>query len=292
MEKINPFLWFNTQAEEAAKLYVSIFGKSKIVRIDRYGDAGPGPKGAVFTVDFQLEGQTFIALNGGTEYNLTPAISFFVTCRTESEVDAAWGKLTERGKVMMPLQKYPFSEKFGWVADKFGVSWQLSLAGGEKKITPFLMFVGKQHGKADEAMKFYVSLFKDSKIEQVERWGPGQPEPEGKVMHARFVLAGQQFMAMESGGPHDFTFTPAFSLFINCESQDEVDELWEKLSEGGRKDRCGWLQDRYGVSWQVVPPGFRELVQGKDAARSRRAMEAMMKMEKLDIRELRRAYDR
>ena len=292
MEKINPFLWFNTQAEEAAKHYVSIFDNSRIVRTDRYGDAGPGPKGAVFTVDFQLEGQTFIALNGGPEFNFTPAISFFVTCRTEKEVDAAWGKLVEGGKVMMPLQKYPFSEKFGWVADRYGVTWQLNLTGGEKRITPFLMFVGKQHGKTEEAMKFYVSLFKDSKIEQVERYGPGMPEPEGMVMHARFVLAGQQFMAMESGGPHDFTFTPALSLFVNCATQGEVDELWEKLSDGGRKDQCGWLQDRYGVTWQIVPVGLRELVQGKDAARSRRAMEAMMKMGKLDIKVVQQAYDR
>jgi predicted 3-demethylubiquinone-9 3-methyltransferase (glyoxalase superfamily) len=291
MEKIIPFLWFNTQAEAAAMYYVSIFGTSKIVRTDRYGDAGPGPKGAVFTVDFLLEGQTFIALNGGPEFNFTPAISFFVTCRTENEADAAWGKLAEGGKVMMPLQKYPFSQKFGWVADRYGVTWQLNLTGGGKKITPFFMFVGKQHGKADEAMRFYVSLFKDSKIEQVERYGPDQPEPEGKVMHARFVLAGQQFMAMESRGQHDFSFTPALSLFVNCATQVEVDGLWEKLSDGGRKDQCGWLQDRYGVSWQIVPVGLRELVQSKDAARSRRAVEAMMKMSKLDIRELQRAYD-
>ncbi len=290
MQKIKPFLWFDSQAEEAAKLYTSLFDNSKIVSAARFGDAGPGPKGSVMTVTFQLEGQRFIALNGGPQFSFTPAISFFVTCRTEKEVDALWRKLSDGGKVFMELQKYPFSEKFGWVADKYGLTWQLNLAGREKKITPFFMFVGRQQGKAEEAMKSYVSIFKGSGIDQVERYGAGQQDPEGTVMHARFSLAGQEFMAMDSSREHAFTFTPAISLFVDCTTQKEVDELWETLSKGGKKGQCGWLEDKYGVSWQVVPTVLGELLGDPDPARSRRVMEAMLGMTRLDIRGLQEAY--
>jgi len=291
MQKITPFLWFDHQAEEAAKFYTSLFGNSKIVRTARYGESGPGPKGTVMTVTFQLEGQEFIALNGGPQFTFTPAISFFVTCATEKEVDALWQRLSDRGKVLMELQKYPFSEKFGWVSDRYGVSWQLNLAGLQKRITPFLMFVGKQHGKAEEAMKSYVSLFKRSSIDQVERYGAVQGETEGTVMHARFSLGGQEFMAMDSNREHQFTFTPAISFFVNCKTQAEVDELWEKLSSGGTKEKCGWLQDGYGVSWQIVPTVLGELLGDPDPVRARRVMEAMLKMKKLDIKGLQQAYE-
>ena len=290
MQKINPFLWFDTQAEEAAAFYTSLFDNSGIVSTARYGDAGPGPKGSVLTVTFQLEGQSFMALNGGPQFSFTPAISFFVTCTTENEVDALWRKLSKGGKILMELQKYPFSEKFGWVADRYGLTWQLNLAGSEKKISPFLMFVGKQHGKTEEAITSYASVFKGSRIDQVERYGAGREEPEGTVMHARFSLAGQEFMAMDSSREHAFTFTPAVSFFVNCTTQEEVDELWEKLSQGGKKGQCGWLEDRYGVSWQIVPTVLGELLGDPDPVRSKRVMEAMLKMTKLDIEGLQQAY--
>jgi predicted 3-demethylubiquinone-9 3-methyltransferase (glyoxalase superfamily) len=288
MQKIVPFLWFDSQAEEAAQFYTSLFDSSKIVTKAYYGDAGPAPKGTVLTVSFQLEGQTFTALNGGPSIRFTPAISFFVTCRTEQEVDALWRQLSQNGMVLMELQKYPFSEKFGWVQDRYGVSWQLNLTGRTKKITPFLMFVGKQHGKTEEAIKFYSSHLENSRIEQVERYGPGQGEPEGTVMHARFSLGGQEFMAMDSNREHDFTFTPAISFYINCDTQREIDELWDKFSEGGEKQPCGWVQDKYGVSWQIVPSILADMISDKD--RSNKVMEALLKMQKLDIKALQKAY--
>jgi predicted 3-demethylubiquinone-9 3-methyltransferase (glyoxalase superfamily) len=291
MQKISPFLWFDGQAEEAAKFYTSLFADSKILRTVRYGESGPGPKGTVMTVSFKLEGQEFVALNGGPQFTFTPALSFFVTCTSENEIDALWKNLSERGKVLMELQKYPFSEKFGWVSDRYGLSWQLNLAGNQKRITPFLMFVGKQHGKAEEAMSFYTSLFEHSSIDQVERYGAVEGETEGTVVHGKFSLAGQQFMAMDSNREHQFTFTPALSLFVACETQAEVDEFWEKLSSGGTKDQCGWLQDRYGVSWQVVPTVLIELLGDPDPVRAQKVMEAMLKMKKLDIKELQQAYD-
>jgi predicted 3-demethylubiquinone-9 3-methyltransferase (glyoxalase superfamily) len=292
MQKIVPFLWFDTQAEEAAKFYASLFDNSKIVAKAYYGDSGPAPKGTVLTVSFQLEGQTFTALNGGPSIRFTPAISLFVTCRTEQEVDALWRNLSQNGMVLMELQKYPFSEKFGWVQDRYGVSWQLNLTGGAKKITPFLMFVGKQHGKTEEAITYYVSLLGSSRIEQVERYGPGQGEPEGTVMHARFSLCGQEFMAMDSSREHDFTFTPGISFYINCDTQKEIDELWDKISEGGEKEQCGWVRDKYGVSWQIVPSTLAAMITDKDPARSNKVMAAILKMEKLDIKTLQKAFGR
>src|SRR5262249_25459297 len=151
---------------------------------------------------------------------------FFVNCETEEEVDGLWNRLSEGGRVLMELDTYPFSKKFGWVADKFGVSWQLSLAGSAQTIDPFFLFVGKQHGKAEEAMNFYSSLFKHSSILNIARYGAGQEEIEGTVVHAVFSLNGQEFMAMESNREeHLFTFTPAISFLVNCETQEEVDDF-------------------------------------------------------------------
>jgi predicted 3-demethylubiquinone-9 3-methyltransferase (glyoxalase superfamily) len=154
-----------------------------------------------------------------------------------------------------------------------------------QKITPFLWF----DGKAEEAMNFYVSIFKNSKVGSISRYGEAGPGPKGTVMSATFQLEGQEFFAL-NGGPH-FTFSPAISFFVNCETQEEVDELWQKLSEGGEKQRCGWLKDKYGVSWQIIPSALRKLMQDKDAEKGKRVMQAMLQMEKIDIGGLQRAYN-
>jgi predicted 3-demethylubiquinone-9 3-methyltransferase (glyoxalase superfamily) len=155
-----------------------------------------------------------------------------------------------------------------------------------QKIVPFLWF----DGKAEEAMSFYVSVFKNSRVGSVTRYGDAGPGPKGTIMSAKFQLEGQDFYAL-NGGPL-FKFTPAISLFVNCETQQEVDELWEKLSEGGKKDRCGWLTDRYGLSWQIIPTALGRMLQDKDAEKSQRVMKAMMQMDKIDIKGLQQAYDR
>ena len=289
MQKITPFLWFDTQAEEAAKFYTSLFDNSKIGTVRRFGDVGPGPKGQVMTLSFQLDGLTFMALNGGPQFTFTPAISFFVTCSTEKQIDALWQKLSEGGKIFMELQKYPFSEKFGWAGDKYGPTWQLHLTRGPTKITPFFLFVGKQHGKTEEAMKYWGSIFKSSAIDYVQRYGEGQGEVPGTVMHGRFSLEGQEFMAMDSNKEHAFSFNEAISLYVDCKTQDEVDELWEKLSAGGKKSQCGWLQDKYGVSWQIVPSVLGELLGHKDPVKAQKVMRTMLKMSKLDIKALQEA---
>ena len=154
-----------------------------------------------------------------------------------------------------------------------------------QKITPFLWF----DGKAEEAMDFYVSIFKNSKKGHVTRSGEGGPGPKGTVMSVTFQLDGQEFMAL-NGGPH-FTFSPAISFFVNCKTQEEVDELWEKLSEGGEKSQCGWLKDKYGLSWQIIPSALGEMLGDADPERSRRVMQAMLQMKKIDIDGLKQAYE-
>jgi predicted 3-demethylubiquinone-9 3-methyltransferase (glyoxalase superfamily) len=290
MQKITPFIWFDNQAEEAAKLYTSLFDDSKIGSVRRYGDAGPGPKGQVMTLTFQIAGSDFMVLNGGPVFAFTPAVSFFVTCSSEKQIDTLWKKLSEGGKVLMEYGKYPFSEKFGWASDRYGLTWQLTLATGKPtKVTPFFLFVGKQNGKAEEAIAYWGSVLGGSAVQQLARYEPGQKELEGNVMHARFTLAGQEFMAMDSGQEHAFSFNEAVSLFVDCKTQKEVDELWEKLTDGGQESQCGWLKDRYGVSWQIVPSVLGELLGSKNPAVSQSVMRAMLKMKKLDIKALQAA---
>ncbi len=154
-----------------------------------------------------------------------------------------------------------------------------------QKITPFLWF----DSKAEEAMNFYVSVFEDSKVVSVTRYGEAGPGPKGSVMSAVFQLHGQDFFAL-NGGPR-FTFTPAISFFVSCETQEEIDDLWTKLSAGGETEQCGWLKDRYGVSWQIVPSILGKLLQDKDADKAKRVMQAMLQMTKLDIVRLRQAFD-
>jgi predicted 3-demethylubiquinone-9 3-methyltransferase (glyoxalase superfamily) len=154
-----------------------------------------------------------------------------------------------------------------------------------QKITPFLWF----DSQAEEAMNFYVSIFKNSKVGRITRYSAAGPGPQGTVMSATFQLDGQEFFAL-NGGPH-FTFTPAISFFVNCETQEEVDELWEKLATGGKKDRCGWLQDKYGLSWQIIPSALGQMLQDKDPEKAKRVMQAMLQMEKIDIARLQQAYD-
>jgi predicted 3-demethylubiquinone-9 3-methyltransferase (glyoxalase superfamily) len=294
MQKITPFLWFDSQAEEAMKFYTGIFDDSGIVNISRYPDReleGPmqGMQGKVITGEFELAGQRFLALDGGPHFRFTPAISFFVNCETAEEVDRIWRQLSDGGSVVMPLQQYPFSEKYGWLSDKYGVSWQLNVGTRAQKITPFLMFVGEQHGQAEAAIRTYTSIFSNAHIENILHHG-AESGQEGAVMHAVFQLAGQDFMAMDSNLEHQFTFTPATSFYVECESQDEVDYFWEKLSAVPEAEQCGWLADQYGISWQIVPTVLPELLNDPDPEKSRRAMDAMLQMKKIDIAALQAAH--
>ena len=298
MQKITPNLWFDDDAEAAVGFYTSLFDRSSVGATSRYDEAAAAfsgqPEGSVLTVEFELAGHQFVALNGGPQFSFTPALSFIVNCPTTDEVDELWSSLSAGGETLMPLDSYPFSDRYGWTEDAYGVSWQLLYADDmpERSIVPSLLFVGERCGQAEDAIEFYTSLFSETAIGDIARYGPDQaPDEEGTVMYGDFTLAGQRFAAMDSAQAHDFDFTEAISFIVDCEDQNEVDYYWEELTaNGGDESQCGWLKDRYGVSWQIVPTVLTDLLADEDAEKAGRVMEAMLEMQKLDIEELEAAY--
>jgi predicted 3-demethylubiquinone-9 3-methyltransferase (glyoxalase superfamily) len=293
-DRIVPCLWFDDQAEEAAAFYVATFPDASTGEVARYPSSGPNPSrkppGSVMTVDFAVAGQRFVALNGGPAFSPNPSISFFVYVPIAQEVDRLHHALLAGGMSLMPLDAYPWSDRYGWVMDRFGVSWQVMAAPGVERATvaPCLMFTGANHGRAREAIDAYVAAFPEARIAALEQY-TGDDGPAGTVKHGRFTIGDQQVVVMDSHGDHPFTFSEAISLQVMCADQDEVDHYWRALAEGGEAGRCGWLKDRFGVSWQVVPEAIVEWLAQPDAAVRDRAFQAMLGMDKLDIAELRRA---
>lgn len=293
MQKIRPCLWFNDNAEEAANFYTTLFPNSAIRTITKYNAESAAvsgrPEDSIMTVLYELDGLEFMGLNGGPMFQFTPAISFFVSCTSEAEVDSLYAALSAGGSVLMELGEYPFAKKYSWVVDRFGVSWQLILADRAQKISPALMFLGKNHGRAKEAMTHYTSIFRNSKIENIHLYGPGEMQPEGCVAHASFVLDGYHVVAMDSGMQHNFEISHAISFMVNCDTQQEIDMFWTKLSESGAPSQCGWLADKFGVAWQVVPAMLEKILQSGDESKQHRTMDALMHMTKLDIAALQNA---
>jgi len=295
MPTITPNLWFDDDAEQAVDRYERVFDDASVGAVTRYDAASAvasgQPVGSVMTVEFELCGQPFVALNGGPTFDFTPAISFMVACPTADEVDELWAGLAEGGTERMALDAYPFSDRYGWTDDADGVSWQVMHAEvPARTVIPTLMFVGERAGQAADAIAYYTSIFDDSAVGEVARYGPDQPDDEGTVMHADFELAGQPFAAMDSAGPHDFDFTEAVSFVVDCADQGEIDAYWDVLTaDGGEPGQCGWLTDRFGVSWQVVPTELPELLRRGAASDSTRVTDALLGMGKLDLEALERA---
>ena len=297
MHKIAPCIWFDTNALEAAKFYVTVFENSKIESWSQYmeGDGWPSalPEGTPLNVRFTLCGQEFDAVNGGPEFAPNPAISFYVDCESEAQMDALWKKLSAGGNVLMELGAYPFSQKFGWLADRYGVSWQLSLSGQKQHISPYLLFT--KDAQAEAAINTWCGIFDNAKILYLNHYdkdaAAAAGETEGTVMYASFQLEGQPFMAADSGLGHGFTFTEGVSFIVYCATQAEIDTLWAKLTQGGEEQPCGWLKDRYGVSWKIVPKEMEKLGNTSDKTRANRVNSALLQMKKIDLQALRNAYN-
>ena len=297
-QTIVPCLWFDAQAEEASHFYAALFEDSRVGPITRYGGGGfqshGRPEGSDMTVAFELAGYRLLALNGGPVFTFTPALSLFVTRETEAEVDALWAALAEGGTILMEMGKYGWSSRYGWLNDRYGLSWQISLGrveGAGQPIIPALLFTGRQCGKAEEALGRYASLFPGSSIASLVRVGPGEaPDREGSVRLARFFLGEEAFLAMDSAYDHDFSFTEGLSLMIHCRSQEEIDHFWKGLARGGEEGPCGWLKDPFGVSWQVVPTRLDEMLRDPDPERVARVTRAFLGMGKFDLAALERAY--
>jgi predicted 3-demethylubiquinone-9 3-methyltransferase (glyoxalase superfamily) len=292
VRKITPHLWFDREAKEAAEFYVSTFLDSQITNVTTLYDT---PSGDCDVVSFELFRQPFMAISAGPLFKFTPAVSFLVACKTKEEADALWNPLSEGGSALMPLDSYPFSERYGWTEDRFGLSWQIMYVGEQEmrqRITPTLMFVGNVCGKAEEAINFYTTVFGDSKVGHILRYGQGEePDNEGTIKHSSFTLEGQDFAAMDSARAHDFTFNEAISLMVGCTTQEEIDYYWEKLSAVPEAEQCGWLKDKYGVSWQVVPASLEKMMRKSSRDQLARVTEAFLKMKKFDVAELTEAYE-
>ncbi|HEV3432647.1 MAG TPA: VOC family protein [Nitrososphaera sp.] len=292
IEKITPHLWFDNNAEEAAKFYTSIFKKSKIKNVTTLHNT---PSGSVEIFTVELLGQEFTLISAGPLFKFNPSVSFLVACSTKEQVDMLWKKFSEGGTALMDLAEYPFSEKYGWVQDRYGVSWQVMFMGeGEikQRIIPTLMFVGKQCGKAEEAINFYASVFDGGRVGDIFRYSKGEePDEEGTVKHATFTLEGQEFAAMDSARGHNFAFNEAISFMVRCDTQKEIDYYWGKLSADPNAEQCGWLKDKYGLSWQIVPNIMDEMLKDNDKKKIARVTEAFLQMKKLDIAKLKKAYE-
>lgn len=291
-QKITPHLWFDKEAREAAEFYTSAFKNSKVSNITKLNDT---PSGSVDVVTIELLGQEFTLISAGPLFKFNPSVSFLVACEMKDEVDALWGKLSEGGSALMELGEYPFSERYGWVQDRYGLSWQVMFMGDlpiKQKITPTLMFVGKQYGKTEEAVHFYSSVFHNAKVGDILRYGKGEePDKEGTIKHVAFTLEGQEFAAMDSARVHNFTFNEAISFMVHCDTQGEIDYYWGKLSADPEAEQCGWLKDKYGLSWQIVPTAMAEMLEDKDEKKIARVTEAFLKMKKFDIAKLKEAYE-
>ncbi|MDQ6481922.1 VOC family protein [Dyadobacter sp. LHD-138] len=306
MQKIIPHLWFDKEAKEAAAFYASVFPDSRVTHLTTLENT---PSGDCDVVSFELWNQKFMAISAGPLFKFNPSISFMVNFDpllfgspetgkkdAREKIDMVWNKLAEGGNVLMPIDKYPFSERYGWVQDKYGLSWQLILTNpeGESRpaIVPSLMFVGSKCGKAEEAINFYLSVFKHSKLGGMYRYGKGQePDQEGTVMFADFMLENTWFAAMDSAHEHKFDFNEAVSLLVNCEDQQDIDYYWQKLSALPESEECGWLKDKFGVSWQISSADMEEKMSTGTREQINRVTQAVLTMKKLDIAKLKAAYD-
>lgn len=270
--QIHPCLWFDSQAKAAADLYCSLFNNSRITA------------DTPMVVTFELNGNKFMGLNGGPQFKINPSISVFVVCESLEETNKLWEKLIEGGKTLMPIDKYDWSERYGWLQDRFGLTWQISFNKDNKeKIRPCMLFTANHFGMAEEAIRFYSSVFDHSLIELMMHY-PEDDQNAGKVLYCEFSLNHQKMIAMDGPGVHDYTFNEGVSFVVECKTQQEIDHYWSQLTKGGEEGMCGWLKDKFGVSWQVVPEIIGKLM--TDPEKAPGVTKAFLKMKKLDIETL------
>jgi predicted 3-demethylubiquinone-9 3-methyltransferase (glyoxalase superfamily) len=290
MQKIIPHLWYDKEAKEAAMFYISLFDQSRLVNETVISDT---PSGDAEIINFELAGQPFAAISAGPYFKFNPSISLMVACNTIEEVNIKWKALSEGGTELMPLGEYPFSKRYGWIQDRYGLSWQLMLVDSGQavqKITPNLLFSKDACGKAEEAVKYYTEVFENSEIGIISRYGKDEAmSSKAQVNYAAFKLSGVNFSAMDNAFDVDFNFNEAFSLIINCNDQKEIDYYWSKLSAVPEAEQCGWVKDQFGVSWQIVPSNMDEILLNGTKDEIQRVTEAFLKMKKFDLKALEQA---
>ncbi|MGB0653220.1 MAG: VOC family protein [Thermoplasmatota archaeon] len=290
---IIPYLWFEKGCREAARFYIDAFPDSRITHEGHVASAAVGI--ACDMVEFELGGQPFAALDGGPMFTPKPSVSFIVNFdpaagRTADDLDALWAKLTEEGEVRMPLDKYPFAERFGWVADKYGFDWQLMLTDPDGDPRPFvvpaMMFSDDREGLADEAIEHYVAAFSGKRGITVP-WAEG----EGKgLMFADYQIGGTWLAATDDPYEHNVDFQQAISWLVECDTQEEMDALSDALSAEPDAERCGWVNDRYRMPWQVTPRRLQEMLRAGTPEQIAAVVEAFHPMKRLDLATLEAAF--
>ncbi len=277
MQKITPHLWYDTQAVEAAELYTATFPNSRINFQTTISDV---PSGDSQIVAFTILDYNFMAISAGPYFQLNPAISFHIKCLSVEEVDRLWERLSPGGMALMELGEYPFSKRFGWLQDRYGVSWQIILDDSDpaQRVRPVLMFTQAACGRAEEALNYYAQVFPGSQVQIVSRHEAGDgPDAPGTLQYGQWFVAGQEFGAMDSAHAHAFTFNEAVSLMVSCRDQAEIDYYWERLSTVPESEQCGWCKDQFGVSWQIIPENLSELM-GRNPAKTTPVLLAMKKL--------------
>ena len=289
-QRIVPHLWFDTEAEEASDFYISLFENSTFNGKITLPDT---PSGDAVMIDFNLAGINFNAISAGPFFKHNPSVSLMVMCDDKEEVDRLYDALTPGGKVLMPLDEYPFSSWYAWVEDRFGLSWQLGAADGEvigAKIQPCLLFSGDAVGRAEDFVKTNIDIFENSAVGAVEYYNEGETEiKEAKIKYGEVMLYGFPLIVMDNGMGEGDAFNEAFSLMVYCNTQDEIDYYTEKLSHVKEAEQCGWVKDQFGFSWQIVPVNMNELLFTGTPEEVERITKAFLQMKKFDIAELERA---
>jgi len=278
LQEIGFCLWFDGESKEAAEFYKSAFSGFQI--------QSENP----MAVNYSLYDRKFMHLNGGPGFSINPSISFFVNLTSEDEIQQIWEKLSKEGQILMPLDAYPWSRKYGWCSDKYGVNWQFMLDHEcSSVIMPTLLFNGENNGKAAQAIQFYTSIFPKSETLLIDRYEAGEHDTEGNIKYSQFLLNGKPFGAMDSSMNHAFNFNEGVSFRLMVDTQEEIDRYWEKLLTGGKPGRCGWLKDQFGVSWQIVPTMLGKLMMNPETAP--KATYAFLQMSKLIIADLEKAVE-
>ena len=283
---IFPCLWFNGDGKEAADFYCEIFN-------------GKITADTPVVINIELFGQKLMFLNAGPQFEKNASISFTILCETEDEVQQYWNELIKNGVILMDLAEYPWSKKYGWVRDQFGVTWQIYLGEklGNQNIIPTLMFIHQNNGKAQKAIEFYTSVFPNSKIGGILKYGEAigdeNHEVAENVQHADFEIDHYTMFCMDNSHNHEFDFNEGISMVVMTDDQIQTDHLWNSLLlDGGRESMCGWLKDQFGVSWQIVPKRLLELMNDFDQPqKAQKVVEAMMSMQKIVIADLENAYN-
>lgn len=275
-----PCLWFQSNAAEAVNYYNTVFRNSAIY------------SSGEMACSFQLMDTRFIAINGNRENGFNPAVSFFVYCGSENEIERLYDLLRQDGNVLMPLGAYPWASKYAWVSDKYGINWQLDIDDikTKHKIVPALMFANHKAASVKLAVEHYTGIIPQSRILLESPFGPDAGMPEDAVLFAQIKLNQFVLNCMASPVEHHFDFNPAVSFVIECSGQDDIDYYWDELGKNGTYQMCGWLTDQFGVSWQIIPDRLPELLSSPGNAG--KLFPVMTQMRKINISDMESALSR